>query len=266
MFASPYIVEILTPRKSSADSEKEVMDSFAGRYRRILDCGCALSIPDNPMGQLRCGAAEAIELCALPVDSERVFMNLNTFHAKEELDRLLEKASVLGIRYLLVVRGDGSSTLPKLTPESIGGTKNVATSSDLLRYINREYEGLFITGAAFNQYNRRDFEIGRLKEKIEAGAKFVVTQPLLGKDPNVDAIEELGIPVVVEAWMSKNVDLLYKSVRKEKDERAQGYDPAVNLTKLHRAYPENCVYLSMLSFREDWKAVLPRLSPKTPFS
>lgn len=259
MFGCSYIVEILTPRKSDAASEKERMESFAGRYRRVLDCGCALSIPDNPMGQPRYGAIETIELCSLPVDSERIVMNLNTFHTKEELDLLLEKASSLGIKHLLIVRGDGGPVLPKLSPESIGGAKNVATSSDLLKYINRECPALFATGVAFNQYNQIAFEIGRLREKIEAGAKFVVTQPVIGRDPNVDTIKDLGIPVIIEAWMSSNVDLLYKSVRKEKDERAQRYDPMGNLRELHHAYPENCVYLSMLSFKEDWRTMLPRL-------
>ena len=259
MFGCSYIVEILTPKRSLGDGQKERMDSFAGRYRRILDSGCALSIPDNPMGQSRYGAIETIELCSLPVDSERIVMNLNTFHTKEGLDLLLEKASSLGIKNLLIVRGDGGPALPKLSPERIGGAKNVVTSSDLLRYIHKECPGLFATGVAFNQYNATAFEIGRLREKVEAGAKFVVTQPVIGRDPNVDTIEDLGIPVIIEAWMSKNVDLLYQSVRKQKDERAQQYDPIGNLRELHHAYPENCVYLSMLSFKEDWKGILPRL-------
>ena len=259
MFGCSYIVEILTPRKSDAVSEEKRMDSFADRYGRVLDSGCCLSIPDNPMGQPRYGATESIELRALPVDPERIFMSLNTFHTKEDLDLLLEKASSSGIKYLLIVRGDGGPALPNLSAESIGGAKNVATSSDLLRYINEEYAGLFSTGVAFNQYNRIDFEIKRLREKIEAGAKFVVTQPVIGRDPNVDTIEDLGIPVVIEAWMSSNVDLLYKSVRKERDERAQRYDPIGNLRELHQAYPKNCVYLSMLGFKEDWRAILPRL-------
>jgi len=32
-----------------------------------------------------------------------------------------------------------------------------------------------------------------------------------------------------------------------------------NLKDLHDAYPENCVYLSMLSLKEEWKGILPRL-------
>jgi hypothetical protein len=50
---------------------------------------------------------------------------------------------------------------------------------------------------------------------VEAGAKFVITQPIVGRDPNVDRLKNLGIPIVIEAWMSKNIDLLYKSVGKK---------------------------------------------------
>ena len=117
-----------------------------------------------------------------------------------------------------------------------------------------------ITGAAFNPYNPMPFELNRMRQKIDAGAKYAVTQPIIGQDDNVDRLKELNIAVVVEAWMSKNIDLLYRSVGKDKDERAEKYDPTENLKALHEAYPECCVYLSMLSFKEDWQEFLPRLS------
>jgi len=258
MFNISYLVEILTPLRSSPDIVNEKMNLFAERYRRIIDSESGVSIPDNPMGRPRYSALEAIDLCGLPIDPERMVMNLNTFHTKEELDGLLEKASNAGFRQLLIVRGDGGPELPKLNPESIGGKKNVATSIDLLRYINTTYTDLFITGAAFNQYNPMPFETDRLRQKIDAGAKFVITQPVIGKDPNVDLLEDFDIPIVIEAWMSKNIDLLYQSVRKKKEEVAEVYDPIENLKTLHDAYPENCVYLSLLSFKQDWKTILPR--------
>jgi methylenetetrahydrofolate reductase (NADPH) len=186
-------------------------------------------------------------------------MNLNTFHTKEDVDDLLKTAQELRIQNLMIIRGDGSPELPRLEPKRIGGRKNIATSADLLRYINNEHADKFVTGAAFNQYNPIPFETNRLKEKIEAGARFVVTQPVIGKDPNVDLLADFGIPVVIEAWMSENVDLLFRSVRKQKDERAKGYDPVENLKRLHDAYPDNCVYLSMLRFKEDWGNILPRI-------
>ena len=259
MFDFSYLIEILTPKRVTPVDLDERMSRFAQRYHRSFNSGCGVSIPDNPMGQPRYTLMEVIEFCGLPVHPQKTVMNLNTFHGKEELDNILNRASNLGVKYLLVVRGDGGPTLPKLEPESIGSKRSVVTSIDLLRYINREYSDVFIPGAAFNQYNPRDFELARMKQKIDAGARFIITQPVLGRDPSVDSLEDFDIPVVIEAWMSAKVDLLLKSVRSKKDERTKGYDPLKNLQTLHQVYPKNCVYLSMLSFKEDWQSILPRL-------
>ncbi len=259
MFSYSYMVELLSPKRSTDDRIESFLDRFAERYQRIMDAGCGLSVPDNPMGQPRLGALESIVLRGLSVDSEKVVMNLNTFHTKSELDGLLQKAAKASLKYLLIIRGDGGPLLSKLDPKSIGGKLSVATSIDLIRYINSEYSDQFVTGAAFNPYNRMPFELNRMKQKIEAGAKFVVTQPIIGQDENVDKLKDFNIPVVVEAWMSKNIDLLYRSVGKEKDERAETYDPTENLKVLHASYPECCVYLSMLSFKQDWQEILPKI-------
>jgi methylenetetrahydrofolate reductase (NADPH) len=259
MFDYPYLVELLSPKRSTVDQADGLLDRFADRYRQVMHAGCGISIPDNPMGQPRLGALESIDLKGLSVDPERIVMNLNTFHQKDELDMLLGRASETKLKYILVVRGDGGPLLSKLDPQSIGGKFNVATSIDLIRYINQAYTDQFITGAAFNPYNPMPFELNRVKQKIDAGAKFVVTQPILGKNENVDRLKDFDLTVVVEAWMSNNIDLLYKSVGKEKDVEAEGYNPVENLQVLHESYPESCVYLSMLSFKQDWRAVLPRL-------
>ncbi len=260
MFNYPYLVELLSPKRSSDDQIDKLLDRFAERYRRIIDAGLGISIPDNPMGQPRLGALESIDLRDLSVDPEKVVMNLNTFHTKSELDELLEKAAKANLKYILVVRGDGGPLLPKLDAESIGGKRSVATSIDLIRYINRKYPDQFMTGAAFNPYNPMPFELNRMEQKINAGAKYSVTQPIIGKNENVDKLKDFNIAVVVEAWMSNNIDLLYKSVGKEKDEKAEQYDYLENLKALHESYPDCCVYLSMLSFKQDWQEILPRLS------
>jgi len=259
MFECAYLVEMLTPKLIDAPDAKATINVFAERYYRVLDAGVGISVPDNPMGQPRLSLLETIEQADLPVRPERTVMNLNTFHTKEALDTLLNKAAKKGIKYLLIIRGDGGPKLSQLDPQSIGGAKNVATSIDLIRYINREYTGQFVTGCAYNQYNPMPFESDRLQEKIEAGARFVITQPVMGKDPNIDALFAFGLPVIIEAWMSQNVDLLFKGIRKEKDERAHGYDPINNLRVLHEAYPDKCIYLSMLGYKKEWRAILPRL-------
>jgi 5,10-methylenetetrahydrofolate reductase len=257
MFNHSYIVELLSPKSAADDQLERLLDRFAERFRRIIDAGFGISIPDNPMGQPRLGALECINRSGLSVDPQKVVMNLNTFHTKSELDGLLQKAAEANLKYILVVRGDGGPLLPKLDAKSIGGKLSVATSIELIRYINTEYSDQFITGAAFNPYNPMPFELNRMKQKIDAGAKYAVTQPIIGKDENVDRLKELNIAVVVEAWMSNNIDLLYKSVGKEKDEKAEKFDPLANLKALHEFYPECCVYLSMLSFKQDWQEILP---------
>lgn len=264
MFEFPYLVELLTPKRSDSDPVEEKMKLFAERYLRVMDSGNGVSIPDNPMGQPRYSALEAIGFSGLPIYPERCVMNFNTFHTKEELDARLKKASESGIKHLLIVRGDGGPALSRLEPELIGGQRNVATSIDLLRYVNTAYPGLFVTGAAFNQYNRIAFETERLRQKIDAGAKFVITQPVIGQDPNVAQLKDFHLPIVIEAWMSANVDLLYQSVRKQREERAEGYDPVENLKILHQSYPENCIYLSMLSFKRDWKTILQKARRRAP--
>ena len=128
----------------------------------------------------------------------------------------------------------------------------MVTSAELIRYIHASRPKGFVTGAAFNQYAPRTFETRKLHTKIEAGAAYVITQPVIGADSGVLELETLGIPVVVEAWMSKNIDLLIQSVRAETDAAPGDYDPFENLALLHNVFPKNCVYLSMLSFQLEW--------------
>ena len=260
MFNYPYLVELLTPKRSNDDQMENFLDRFAERYRRIMDSGFGVSIPDNPMGQPRLGALESFDLRDISIEPEKVVMNLNTFHTKKELDGLLQKAAMANLKYILAVRGDGGPALPTLDAKSIGGQHSVATSIDLIRYINIEYSNKFVTGAAFNPYKPMPFELNRMKQKIEAGARYAVTQPIIGKDKNLEMLKDLDITIVVEAWMSTNIDLLYRSVGKKKDEKAEKYDPIENLNALHKFYPQCSIYLSMLSFKQDWQQILPRYS------
>ena len=259
MHAFPYIIELLSPKRSAAEKIDKLLDRFSGRFQQIMDAGCGVSIPDNPMGQPRLGTLECIDLMKLPIDPDRLVMNLNTFHTKEELDKLLNRAADSGLKHILVVRGDGGPLLPKLDPRKIGAEKSVVTSIDLIRYIHRSHTGRFITAAAFNPYKPLGMEMERMKQKIAAGASYAVTQPIIGRDAGVDELMSLDIPVVVEAWMSNNISLFNKSVGRQSSDQAEGYDPKANLTSLHAHYPKSCVYLSMLNFSQPWSQVLPRL-------
>ena len=262
MFDVLYLVELLTPRRDGGEKIPLFLERFQQRYEQALSLGCGISVPDNPMGRTRIGLPECISQLGLTVDPGKIVMNLNTFHSKTELDTLLDSAAELGINRLLVVRGDGGPELEKLNPQSIGGKHNIVTTPELVAYINREYEGQFITGVAFNPYKKTDFELAHLQRKIEAGAKFVITQPIFDRHEQVDAILDYGVPVVVEAWMSENVALFYKSVGIKQEQSDHSYDPRLVLQKLHQAYPGSCVYLAMLNFTTDWSVQLPHILSK----
>ena len=257
---APYIIELLTPRVDQADKREALLDSFATRYERVALSGCGVSVPDNPMGQLRLHILDCLKRRQLKVDPRRFVMNLNTFHTKSDLDTILQQAASLGIKNILVVRGDGGSDLPRLDPKSIGGKHNIATSIDLLRYISEAFPNTFKLGAAFNPYNRRDFELRKTEQKIENGASYIITQPITGRDESVDELLKRGAEVIVEVWMSDNIELLYKSVGKEVENKTFEYDPYSCVKTLHHEYPESCIYLAMLKFKEEWERLLPRIN------
>ena len=96
--AVPYLIEILTPLRGHIDNGNVALKRFEARYRRVIGSGCAVSIPDNPMGILRFSALKALDKFDLPVDPEKLIVNLNTFHTKEELDAFLKTAHQKGIR------------------------------------------------------------------------------------------------------------------------------------------------------------------------
>ena len=76
MHGFPYIIELLSPKRSPAEKVDRLLDRFAARFRQIMVAGCGVSIPDNPMGQPRLGALEIMDLMSLPIDPEKVIMNL----------------------------------------------------------------------------------------------------------------------------------------------------------------------------------------------
>jgi methylenetetrahydrofolate reductase (NADPH) len=254
---NPYLIELLTPRQSDSDFEAKLA-AFAARYRRILDHGAVVSIPDNPLGNLHFTAMETVEFLGLPFDPRRTLLHLNTFHRKVDLDSFLDAARTAGLQHLLVVSGDGGPRLPKLEPDDLGSSAKAVTSVELLDYIGRRHPGAFDCGVAFNQYEPAGDELEKLRRKIEAGARFIITQPALGIDANVSSLPSFGLPVWVGAWMSKRVDLLVECVGLGHIDPAS-YDPAANLARLHAGFPTAGFYLAQLSFKKDWCPLLTRI-------
>ena len=82
----------------------------------------------------------------------------------------------------------------------------------------------------------------------DAGASFIISQPVLGRHAALDTLRPFGVPVFVDAWMSKKLHLLSQCVGYEIPENA-AYDPMANLRELRRNYPDFGVYLALLGFK-----------------
>jgi methylenetetrahydrofolate reductase (NADH) len=255
---SPYIIELLTPKQSDETFESKLGD-FALHYRAILDHGAVVSICDNPLGNLRFTAMEVAGFLDLPVDQERTLLHLNSFHRKEDFDSFLREARERGIRHLLAVSGDGGPRLPRLEPSELGMDAKTVTSIEILRYIEKEHSGFFSCGVAFNQYEPPEHEREKLKRKLEAGAQFVITQPVVGADAVVEDLLDIGVPVFVGAWMSKRLDPLCECVGVKRPANAR-YNPVDNLARLQEGYPGCGIYLAQLGFKRDWGPLLTRSS------
>ena len=243
-------VELQTPKRSSEDIEKDLR-TFEDKYRKVIEAGWIVCITDTPMGLLSYGAMETIELLGLPVRAEQLMVHLNTFHPKKELDEILGTFKAAGGRHLLVVSGDGSQKLHRLEPAEVGIDCQTVTSVELLRYIDREYPGQFHCGVAFNPYEPQDAEIEKMTRKAGAGAKFIITQPILGRDDRLEGLMPFGLPVTLDAWMSKKLHLLSECVGHEIPEGTP-YDPMENLRELRRNYPNYGLYLAILGFKTQY--------------
>lgn len=115
----------------------------------------------------------------------------------------------LGIRQILIVSGDH----PKLGDLPESSPVFDVTSIELIRKVKELNEGIsfsgkpvrhrtsFIVGAAFNPHIRKiEHGIRRLEKKIEAGADFVMTQPIYdeqGIELLYQATRDLPVPVFI---------------------------------------------------------------------
>ncbi|TVR32641.1 MAG: hypothetical protein EA404_06985 [Spirochaetaceae bacterium] len=253
LLTSAYHVEILPP-KQETEKLYEDLDRFSSKFERVMQSGYCACITDNAMGNLAFQGTELIEELELEAGRNQVMIHLNTFHTKADLHRILDSCKAAGIRQLLVITGDGSDRLPRLTPAEVGAEGvEAVTSVELLRYIGETYPGDFDLGVAFNPYEPEDHEFSKLDRKIAAGATFAITQPIIERHPVVDKLIESypDLPVVVEAWMSKKISLLSEAVGYEISEDTP-YDPIENLKTLHRNYPQCEIYLSILGFKTQY--------------
>ena len=250
----PWVCNIdLTPPKHASQKFSKDLAAFRRRYESFVNDGFIVSITDNAMGKLSFQGTELIDELGLTIKPENILIHLNTFHRREELDRILSDMRRLGLRNVLCITGDGSDKMHKLLPEEIEAPEApVASSVELIRYI-RKYYPEFVIGAAFNNYEPEDSEFEKLSRKLAAGASYVITQPVLGQDPMVDRLmrEYPDLPVLTEVWMSSKLSLLSDIMGREIPEDTP-YDPFETLKTVRELYPNSGNYLGMLSYKNQY--------------
>ena len=248
-------VELIPPKQDSAKLEDDLL-LFASKFERVMESGFTASITDNAMGLLAFQGHECIEELGLKTKPNQVLIHLNTFHTKKALCEILDSCGRLGINSVLAISGDGSPRLPKLKPQDVEA-ENVAsvTSVELTRFIRKHYPE-FTVGVAFNPYEPEEHEFEKLKRKLDAGASFVITQPIIEKNKVTDRLlsEYPNLPVIVEAWMSKKLYLLSDVVGYPIPEDAV-FDPVETLLKLRSTYSGCGLYLSLLGFKTQYEII-----------
>ena len=201
------------------------MEAMLGVAARLKDAGVVheVDINDNPMARARLSALMAAITIERTVGLETIPHVTPRDASIMGLQSQLLGAHAEGIRNILAVTGDpphvgdypGSSGVYDI--DAIGLTA-------LLSHLNRgeDYSGKaidaptsFYVGVAVNpSAEDRVTELGRFRQKLDAGARFAMTQALFDIEYLDRFLEELGgessIPMLVGIWPVRSFQLAYR--------------------------------------------------------
>ena len=172
----------------------------------------AINIPDGPRASCRISPL----ITALKIQEEAKIETILHFCCRDKnligMQADLLACAYLGINNILFITGDP----PKLGEYPFASGVFDADSITMTRIQNRLNRGIDIGGKFINGQtkafigvgadpNAIDFEreIRRLKEKKDAGAEFVITQPVFAVEPLLkflDRIQDLDLFVIAGIW------------------------------------------------------------------
>lgn len=186
------IAELLPPKNAGTEKLLDTAVALKSAGAEVL------SFPENPLAQVRMSSIAAAGVVKKTLGLEAIFHYTCRDRNLIGLQSDLLGSYALGLRYVLAVTGD---------PASMGGDPQASSVFDvdsikLVTLIEnmKKAMGLDIrAGVAFNpNFDDMSGQLRRLKRKIEAGAEFVMTQPVFdpGKAAEVcSAVRDLKVPV-----------------------------------------------------------------------
>ncbi|MCB2205708.1 bifunctional homocysteine S-methyltransferase/methylenetetrahydrofolate reductase [bacterium] len=200
------MVELVAPRGISAEKEID-------KAKRLFYYGVdVINIPDGPRASARMSAMALAASIQREVGIETVLHYACRDRNVIGIQSDLLGAWALGIRNILAVTGDP----PKLGNYPDATAVFDVDSIGLVNIINRLNHGLDIAGnpigpaagmhigvAANPGALNMDQELRRLDWKVEAGAEFIITQPVFDLDVFYafkKRIEHIGIPLIAGIW------------------------------------------------------------------
>ena len=188
--------------EAADDEDLKILKNLRAKVKHIQLCRSTasfLSLTDSAAGMLRLHNLAMIQLLQDPVFTEkwlacrpieweqtRTIIHLTRNHSIAWLRRFLRSCKNLGFTQLLLITGDPLKqvTLPAVTAEEALALDDEAAagvrlknSIEILRFINHLTPGFFV-GASHNPFLRRAAAQKHLLNKIEAGARFIITQPV----------------------------------------------------------------------------------------
>eukprot|EP00118_Oscarella_pearsei_P005553 m.25641 g.25641 ORF g.25641 m.25641 type:complete len:662 (+) comp28853_c0_seq4:64-2049(+) len=209
---------------------------------RPLFCDVTWHLATEPGGDLETSsmtiAGTALNYCGL----ETMLHMTCTDATKDQLIGHLKKAKLAGIRNVLALRGDAPGGGEWKTPK--GG---LSYGSDLVRLIKEkfgDYFGICVAGHPRGHPEATNYEedLIHLKEKVDAGADFIITQLFFEVDTYIEYVKDcrrVGITVPIIPGIMP----------------IQGYNSLRHLVKLSKLEVPDVIQQAILPIKDDDEAI-----------
>jgi len=174
----------------------------------------AFSIATNPVAKPRMSAMATCTLTQQTTGKPAVLHCTTRDHNRLSLQGMLWGAQALGIHTILAATGDMVAFTDRLNTTTV-------RDLDVMGLVTMARQSGMQTGVVIDPHpeaNGFDLAIDRLVQKVDAGAQFVVTQPiydLVSADAMADATQKAGIPIIMGILplrTARHADFLHNKV------------------------------------------------------